>query len=577
MAAKRIQRALVMGSTATHMLRAAGLEVQALAAPPGVVHLPALLKKNNIDPDSFDLFVQMESLRDRVFLSGVDTLPCPTVFWGIDSHLNYYWQRHYARLFDVFCTPHAQLIASQSPHWRLPAQRLAIPAPEYTGTDANAFIPHSQRPYGLGFVGIIDRHRPLRAAMLELLGKHFTVETRQGISRADMLDMFGQTRCIPNESITFEVNFRLLEGAARGACVLSPDIGEDQNTLLAPGTEMRVYEDGCDLVEQLAVLLKRPALSEAIGRAAHQRVQTAHLPVHRGRELLGYLGQTPENTIARSSGRLTGPEAEAAFVLTLCQLDRNGMLPGGKLFYAGMLDTLPDTEDVVAARVRHAAEKGHPGIPDALEKLLANLLGSEKFTQSFQVNMAAAAACLFKKRLDEAKRFWYRLHTARPDIFHGKAPEVPESAAQAAVLWAQAAMRQGMDAQPGFRFEPLQHCPESAFEFLFLAESLDPADRRWLQTAERLTAGHKSLTSYRLGIMARRALDAPADWRVQTEYGLSCLSAFRLEAGLGELAQAREQAQRAGREREFFRLLDARSQSAARLLRATAKNEKGAP
>ncbi len=546
-------RALVIGPRLAGMLRAAGAEVTLLEVPPGITHLPALLQHRGLAPDQFDFFAQQESLGPRLFLEGVHTLPCPTVFWSIDTHLNLYWQRYYGRLFDHVFTPHYSLIEALPDMWRLPASRLAT-----AGID-RPFVPHAERAHPLNFIGVLTAHRPLRTALVKLLRECHDLEPRQDVPYDQMLDLYAQTRCIPNESIAFEVNFRLLEGASCGACVLTQDVGPDQDALFKRDTEMRVYEDGHDLLEQLSMLLARPALAEKIGRAAWERVQAEHLPAYRGAQFLANL---PDGR-----RRVTGADADTAFGLTLLQLGRNRRLPPECAFSPSMLAQLPKNEETLAARLRLAAEQGPA---EELDDLCRRLLLSGDFADSFTVNLAAASAALFRNRLDDAKQFWYRQN--QPEKNNGRLPEKPESVGHACVLWAEAARRAGFAAQPGFSFEPAAHCPETAFEFLFLAQHRDPADTRWLDSVDRLTAQHKGLTFFRLGILARLALNRPDDWRAQTRYGLACLHSYRVNAGLHELKRARLLAAARGRERDFFRLLDGISPS-GRLTRALAQPE----
>ena len=528
------RRALVVGPGLAVILRAAGVAVTLLEHAPGVVHLPTLIERSKLEPEQFDFFAQEESLGGRLYLKDVHTLPCPTVFWSIDTHLNLYWQRYYGRLFDRVLTPHYSIIANLPNAWRLSAARLP------TAGMNRPFVPHAERAYPLSFVGRLTSHRPLRAALVDLLREHHGLEARQDMSYSQMMDLYAQTRCIPNESIAFEVNFRLLEGASCGACMLTPDVGQDQDTLLTPETEMRVYADGHDLLEQLDLVLTRPTLAEKIGRAAWERVQAEHLPAHRGAQFLEHLPDTRT--------RALGADADVAFWLTMLQLHRNRLLPPEWPFLTEASARLPENEETLAGRLRFYAEHG---LHEEVDALCARLLVSGGFAESFLVNMGAASAALFRNRLDKAKQFWYRQHKHSP-----RPPEKPETAAHACILWADAARRAGFAAQTGFSYEPAAHCPETALEFLFLAQHRDPADARWLDSADRLTAQHKGLTFYRLGILARLALNQPDDWRRQSLYGLACLQCCRVDAGLHELTLAHALAVRQGRERDFFRLLD---------------------
>lgn len=91
------------------------------------------------------------------------------------------------------------------------------------------WVPHSQRGHAISTVGVLDKHRSLRGWLADLLRVRFEVQARQGVPFAEMLDLYDDSRCTLNQSLGFEVNFRLTEGASCGACVLTPDMGPDQD------------------------------------------------------------------------------------------------------------------------------------------------------------------------------------------------------------------------------------------------------------------------------------------------------------------------------------------------------------
>ena len=255
-------------------LRAAGHNILVYSPPEtGIIRLPKVLAEHNFTPD---LIVQSEHLARRVLIQGLPEAPCPKVFWAIDSHLNLYWHRYYARLFDAVLTPHPSLWAELPPEWRHP-RVVPFSKPGY----ARPFKPHAARTNLISLVGVLNKHRHLRLRLAELLKNYWGIEARQNIPFADMLDLYDDTKIIPNESIAREVNYRLMETASCGAVPLTQDVGPDQDSLFEPGREMLVYRDAAELVAQINSLIANPAKAEAIGRAAWERVQRDHLPASR--------------------------------------------------------------------------------------------------------------------------------------------------------------------------------------------------------------------------------------------------------------------------------------------------------
>ncbi len=227
------------------------------------------------------VFIQREDLAHKIIFYDVHDLPCRSVFWSIDTHLNYAWQMHYGALFDVFLTPHKNFIERLNKDWLHPnMHRLA-----QNGYD-RPFIPHAQREHKLNFVGRLLGTRLQRERIVKFLSEKYNLETISNIFFTPMMELYDNTCIIPNESIANEVNFRLLEGASCGACVISPFVGPDQDLLLEPNKEVLIYHSMDELQNHIDHCLADPKFSEQIGYCAWQRVQQEHTKQHRAAQLL---------------------------------------------------------------------------------------------------------------------------------------------------------------------------------------------------------------------------------------------------------------------------------------------------
>lgn len=266
-------------------LRQCGHEVFSVSLERG---LHALRAVAGLDAFAPDCIVQQEHLGYVVVLSDLPSFSCVKAFWSLDTHINLYWHRHYGRLFDVFFTPHMAFCAKAPPHWQHPNMcRLPAAGFEYP------WKAHADRSRSLSFVGRFTTHRPSRKALAEFLHQRYAMQAQEDISYAQMLQIYADTRILPNETIAFETNFRLLEGAGCGCCVLSPDIGEDQNVLLEPGREMLVYADALECRELADFCLRKPVVAEKIGNMARQRILAEHLPQHRAVQMLQAVQDAP--------------------------------------------------------------------------------------------------------------------------------------------------------------------------------------------------------------------------------------------------------------------------------------------
>ncbi|MBQ9407465.1 MAG: glycosyltransferase family 1 protein [Desulfovibrio sp.] len=179
-----------------------------------------------------DVLIQREHIGKRRFLYGLEQLHCPKIFWAVDSHLNMAWQRWYIRLFDLVLTPHSSLFAALPQEWQsAPAQNFAWPGCR------RPWRSHDKRSHSVAFVGVIDNNRPMRRSFAELLRRRCGLEACT-LPFDAMLALYDDTRVLPNEAIAHEFNFRIMEGASCGCCVLTPDIGDDLAANFTPGREV---------------------------------------------------------------------------------------------------------------------------------------------------------------------------------------------------------------------------------------------------------------------------------------------------------------------------------------------------
>ncbi|MDR2819941.1 MAG: glycosyltransferase [Desulfovibrio sp.] len=475
-----------------------------------------------------DLVLQQEHLGRHVLVEGMERAPCPTMFLSIDAHLNLFWERFYARLFDAVLTPHVSLFDALPPEWRHP---LCLRCPP-VGHDY-PWRPFAARSVDIAFCGRITPHRQVRKWMVELLGQRYGLVARENLSFGDMMDCYADARLVPNEAIAREVNFRLLEAASCGALVFSQNVGPDQDAVFTARKEIRVCGDGVELVKELDWFRRRPDQAEKLGRAAWERVRREHLPLHRAATILRFAKDLSANR-ATDGGHFWLACAQHA--RSLRQYSGMARLAEQRAERGGDLAARPEC---AAARIRLLAECGQKA--QALS-LCRELLDSNLFPGSLDFNCAASACAL---RLDDfplARLFWLRHVTNSGDRARGKkiSPQSPVALCRA---WAVILRRAGRMAQSGFQFAcESDQLPECAFEFLLLAYSLDENDPETLRHLDSLCATLPAYAEFRLGILARRCLQEPENRRLQQNYGKISLAVYRVDEGLFELAAAKKMA-----------------------------------
>lgn len=530
-----------LGEMPEHNVRSVALDSA------GIVPVQRLLREDCSSREGIfrpDVVIQMEHIGRRIFLSGLEELSCPKIFWAVDSHLNLFWQRWYARLFDVVLTPHKGLFEALPLEWRAKDVRnFAIPG------YARQWRPHGERNHMASFVGRIDQNRPQRFRFARML------EQRHGVVPCvlpfhDMLALYDDTRALPNESICREFNFRIMEGASCGCCVLTEDIGDDLAVNFEPGCEVLTYKHALELTDLLFFLAARPAIAEKIGKEAQQRVLKTHLKKHRLAALQCMLPTLAAQTMDHST-------AERFFALACIQWARAN--PAYKKHLSAMgalLEHQPPHPDVQAMRLRLLLESGR--LEDA-GSLLNLILGGDghgslsvQVEHSLDLHTVCAVAAL---RLGNLPLFLscFDLHKHYcPDA------TVPQTLFQACIAWADILASTGRICQPGFYFDSTRHCPETAFEMIQMAQQFitgDESARQWVQKMAQCS-DKTPFYSLRLDYKARVSLDSQGDWRSNLDYAMACLNTFLPEDGLAEASLALELARSVGKEDAFAMAAD---------------------
>jgi hypothetical protein len=548
-------------------LKSLGHKVLSLNPEPGIARLADLVELNGENAFKPDLFIQQERLGPKVLLEGVPGLPCPTLFISIDAHLNLFWQKYYARLFDLTLTPHLSRFADERDDFgRKGFYASKVRRLRHFG-HACAWRNFNGRKYDFSFCGVVDEHRPVRKAALELLSGYFPLyRPDKALAFRDMLELFSDTRIVPNESIGGEVNFRLFEGASCGCLVLSQNVGEDQNVCFTPGREVICYEHGLDLLDKAVFYQKNRTAAEKIARAAWLRVQAEHLPAHRAGELLALAEKWP------AGGRLGGEEADKYYYLALQQLSEHGSHGVNPGWLLNRLLELPEDGEVVAAALRALARMDGAYIRQGLA-LCGKILREALHAASLSCNLAGSVFCRLHGDVRGSELFLERQRQAARDENNpdsGMAHCGRKDDLSAFYLtWAALLYKLKILARPGFRFVPEEgFLPQNALECLLLAQvEMESGGRvsvenKFLMEQMHLVFGALPGYAYlNMGALAHLSLYAQNNWRIQAEFGLSQLQCMKVEAGLDELAAALGKAENQGEAPDFFRLLSGVSAS----------------
>ncbi|TIH17054.1 glycosyltransferase family 1 protein [Marinifilum sp. JC120] len=503
-------------------------------------NLPDILEKNDFTPD---LVLQVECLGRRTLIQGLDGLDCPTVFWATDPHLNLHWHNAYARLFDQTLSTQQSMVPSfkaeglSDVRW-LPRFAFNMVSP-----------PVADRKNDISFVGRLSDQRPGRKWMVDFIRSRvgerpFPVE--QSLSHSDMLALYQDTKIIPNESILGEVNFRLFEGTSCGCLLLTQELGDEQASLFEPGREIDTYADVLELEEKIKLYLGNDRLIQTMGQAAHKRVQSEHLPIHRIERILQYA----KDAVRR---RATGEESDKWLAITVASMWESGMLDLQVRDVLSRLASLEQDDHVVVATLRVQAVAGANSV---MEDNLVNLIGGELYEDSFCLNFTGSTAALRLGNWDVAKAFWYQhLETVNSTKLPPKSPK------DLLILWAKELKRNNRFFWGGFPFNSKRHLPHTATDCLHSLYETEPEDVEILRLIDVMLRSRKELDQVRGGFLSPLAAHESKDWRLSFELAMTNLHSYRLDEGMQKLVLTRELAREHGQEKAFSMALRGRDES----------------
>jgi hypothetical protein len=274
----------------------------------GAVDVARVCARQGLVPDLV-LFIEGGTM--RLFPKGLEHMPCPTAWYGIDTHMDYDKHLRIGRLFDVTFIAQKEFVERlrqdglRQVHW-LP---LAF-APELNPPEK------FERCYDVAYVGSdnVTVH-PVRHALLAAIRKEFPHVYSGMASPQEMGCIYAQAKLVFNKSVNNDINMRYFEAMGAGAVLLTDSVrnnGVDE--LFIEGEDYFQFDDEQTLLTLIRGLLQDPERCSRIGDSARRHVLEKHTYHDRAENLL---------KIIRQSRKLIPPRQEDYFsaLLSLKLLD----------------------------------------------------------------------------------------------------------------------------------------------------------------------------------------------------------------------------------------------------------------
>lgn len=265
---------------AAHM-RSAGYRVIGLPRDLGVLGWSDIVSFSGFVPDVF-IYGDCSA---QPFLRDVESFPCPTVFYAIDTHIHS-WYPRYAQGFDLCCVAMRDHLPDFAGH-RLQDEQLRW-LPLFARDQDCRLEVHDEPSYEIVFVGKNDPVlTPGRYAMLKELSGRVPLSVLQG----RYVELYARSKLVLNVSEHGDLNFRVFEALACGACLITPRVGHGLLDLFTEGRELFTYDpqDVARLSSLILQLLADGQWRKAVADAGLAAVEGKHRTANRAREFMDWL------------------------------------------------------------------------------------------------------------------------------------------------------------------------------------------------------------------------------------------------------------------------------------------------
>ncbi len=234
--------------------------------------LSEICKKNKID-----VLLQVESLGKREIILDLPEINCLKIFYAVDIHLNYFWQKLYAQNFNI-------LISSQknySEKYKRDTGNISYWLPwGINPVFVKEFIPHKSRKHLIAFIGTIDSSRVKRKNIIDIIKSKFDIfiagnTPSNRLSTQEVIQIYRNSKIVINESINSEINFRYFEATSSGALLFTEKIDNGEETLFKEDKEFIRFNQE-NLIEKLDFFIKNPEISEKIALTGYNNTINHH-------------------------------------------------------------------------------------------------------------------------------------------------------------------------------------------------------------------------------------------------------------------------------------------------------------
>jgi len=256
-------------------------------APPHEDGFPLSDLYHQID-DRPDLVVYTDHLGAHAWPQGLEELDIPKIYYAVDTPINFWWQKHFSKLFDTVFVDQKPCAA------KMAAAGVAaqwLPVAVNTRAYQNSAGEGADKIYDFGFVGVLDdKVRAKRSRLVKQLSGRFSLKTmgdRQDgwVGPEDSSAIYRQSRLILNENLFPGVTTRMFEAMASGSVLFTEKAGGDLGELFMPGEDFAWFEPH-ELFQAAEYWLGDEARLKKVAARALEKVISQHDIMNRAETVL---------------------------------------------------------------------------------------------------------------------------------------------------------------------------------------------------------------------------------------------------------------------------------------------------
>lgn len=256
--------------------------------------------------DRPDVFIYTDHLGHRAWPQGIDELDIPKIYYGLDTPINFWWQKHFANLFDLCFMdqkPYVQKLEELGLEARwLP---LAVNTDDYRHKNIDQEVP---KIYDFTFVGVVNEQvRAKRSRLIKQLSARFSLKNigdhrENWVDPKESTELYRQSRLILNENLFPGVTTRMLEAMSSGTVLFTEKAGGDLGELFQPGEDFAWF-DPQDVMNAAEYWLADEVRLKKMGARALEKMRSSHDINNRAETVIAAA------TTLNLSSKTSGPEA----------------------------------------------------------------------------------------------------------------------------------------------------------------------------------------------------------------------------------------------------------------------------